>query len=66
MNWHIDPIPRVHYPLQTADGCLMIIEDESYHLPLEQWTFAHTNKGYHTALNASDIERIHFVVDILP
>lgn len=66
MNWHIDPIPRVHYPLQTDAGCLMIIEDETYHLPLEKWTFTYTNKGYHTALNASEIERIHFVVDILP
>lgn len=66
MNWHIDPIPRIHYPIQTDEGCLMIIEDEIYHLPLEEWTFAHTDKGYHTALNASGIDRIHFVADILP
>lgn len=66
MNWHIDPIPRIHYPIQTEEGCLMVIEDEVYHLPLEQWTFAHTDKGYHTALNGSTIDRIHFVADILP
>lgn len=66
MNWHIDPIPRMHYPIQTDEACLMIIEDEVYHLPLERWTFAHTDKGKHTALNASDIERIHLVADILP
>ena len=66
MNWHIDPIPRVHYPIQTDEACLMIIEDEVYHLPLEQWTFAHTHKGKHTALNASNINRIHLVADILP
>lgn len=66
MNWHIDPIPRLHYPLQTDSACMMIIEDEVYHLPLEQWTFAHTDKGKHTALNASEIDRIHLVADILP
>lgn len=66
MNWHIDPIPRMHYPIQTDEACLMIIEDEVYHLPLERWTFAHTDKGKHTALNASDIDRIHLVADILP
>ena len=66
MNWHIDPIPRIHYPIQTEEGCLMIIEDEVFHLPLEQWTFAHTDKGYHTALNASNENRIHLVADILP
>ena len=66
MNWHIDPIPRLHYPIQTDIGCLMIIEDEVYHLPVNTWTFAHTDNGYHTALNASDISRIHLVADILP
>jgi hypothetical protein len=66
MNWHIDPIPRLHYPIQTDEGCLMIIEDEVYHLPKDQWTFTHTDKGKHTALNASNINRIHLVVDILP
>lgn len=66
MNWHIDPIPRLHYPLQTDKGCLMIIEDEVHHMPLHKWTMADTHLGYHTALNASTQERIHLVVDILP
>ena len=66
MNWHIDPIPRIHYPIKTDVGCLMIIEDETYHLPIHKWTFAQTDKGYHTALNASNEERIHLVADILP
>ena len=66
MNWHIDPIPRLHYPIQTDQACMMIIEDEVYHLPHEEWTFAHTDKGKHTALNASQIDRIHLVADILP
>ena len=66
MNWHIDPIPRIHYPIKTQTGCLMIIEDETYHLPINEWTYARTHRGYHTALNASDEERIHLVADILP
>ena len=66
MNWHIDPIPRIHYPIETDVSCFMIIEDETYHLPIHKWTLARTDKGYHTALNASQIERIHLVGDILP
>ena len=66
MNWHIDPIPRLHYPIQTDEACLMIIDKEVHHLPLNTWTFAHTDKGNHTALNASQIDRIHLVADILP
>ena len=66
MNWHIDPIPRLHYPIQTDEACLMIIDKEVHHLPLNTWTFAHTDKGNHTALNASQVDRIHLVADILP
>lgn len=66
MNWHIDPIPRIHYPIQTDKSCLMIIEDETYHMPKHEWTVAKTNEGYHTALNAWDLDRIHIVADILP
>jgi len=66
MNWHIDPIPRLHYPIQTDPACLMIIDNELYHMPLNKWTYAKTHQGYHTALNASNIDRIHIVADILP
>lgn len=66
MNWHKDPIPRLHYPIQTQQGCLMVIEDEVYHLPLNKWTMAQTHTGFHTAINCSKQERIHLVADILP
>jgi hypothetical protein len=66
MNWHKDPIPRLHYPIQTQQGCLMVIEDEVYHMPLNKWTIAQTHKGFHTAINCSREERIHLVADVLP
>ena len=66
MNWHKDPISRIHYPIQTGIGCFMIIEDETHHLAANKWCFTETGKGKHTAVNASDIDRIHLVVDVLP
>jgi hypothetical protein len=66
MNWHKDPVPRLHYPIQTQEGCLMVIEDEVYHLPINKWTLAHTHIGYHTAINGSGNERIHLIADVLP
>lgn len=65
MNWHKDPIARLHYPIQTDEPCFMIIEDELYHLPIHKWTKAMVNEGNHTIINASKIERIHLVVDLL-
>lgn len=66
MAWHKDPIPRLHYPIKTEEGCLMVIENEVYHLPMGQWTRAETHKGNHTIVHAGFYERIHLVIDLLP
>lgn len=64
LSWHVDPSPRLHYPLKTQEGCLMIIEDEVFHLPKNEWW--HTNTVLpHTALNGSKELRYHLVVSIL-
>lgn len=66
MGWHKDPIPRLHYPIVTEPGCVMVIEDEVYHLPLNKWTKAFTHKGNHTIANGGHDDRIHLVIDLLP
>ena len=64
LTWHIDTSSRLHYPLKTQEGCLMIIEDEVFHIPQNEWW--HTNTTvYHTALNGSKELRYHLVVAIL-
>jgi len=64
MSWHDDTSPRLHYPIKTKTGCMMIIEDEVMHIPENEWWMTDTTK-YHTALNSSSETRIHLVAAIL-
>jgi hypothetical protein len=64
LSWHYDYDIRVHYPIETHEGCLMIIEDEVMHLSKNKWWYTNTQK-MHTALNASTEERIHLVVNVI-
>lgn len=64
LTWHVDPQPRVHYPLKTTEGCLMVIQDEVKHLPKNTWWWTNTIVN-HTALNASRDIRIHLVASII-
>jgi hypothetical protein len=64
LSWHKDSNYRLHYPIKTQDGCLMIIDDEVLHLEQSTWYLASTTK-FHTALNASKESRIHLVFDII-
>jgi len=63
LSWHTDSSPRLHYPIKTQEGCMMIIEDEVFHLNQNTWYMADTTFK-HTALNASKEARIHLVVEI--
>lgn len=64
LTWHVDHHPRVHYPIKTQEGCLMVIEDEVMHLTESQWWFTNTLVK-HTAFNGSGEPRIHLVATIL-
>ena len=59
--WHTDNIGRLHYPLKTQSGCLMVIDDEVKHLMEHHWYYVDTTK-YHTAINGSDQDRLHIVI----
>ena len=64
LSWHRDSNYRLHYPIKTQDGCLMIIDNELLHLEQSTWYLTSTTK-FHTALNASKESRIHLVFDVL-
>lgn len=63
LTWHYDNTMRIHYPLSTSEGCLMIIENEVKHLPANTWWLTNTLVK-HTALNASMEDRIHLVASL--
>lgn len=63
LSWHVDSTPRVHFPLITQDGCLMVVDNEVMHLPKNTWWEVDTTK-HHTAFNGSLNTRIHLVAEV--
>jgi hypothetical protein len=64
LSWHEDNTIRLHYPIKTQEGCLMIIENTVFHMPEHSWWLTNT-KVKHTALNSSRQSRIHLVCSVL-
>lgn len=64
LTWHIDDTPRIHYPMKTQEGCIMVIDNEAKHLEQNKWYYTNTLVP-HTAFNGSKEERLHLVVTIL-
>jgi len=64
LSWHQDWHNRIHYPMQTQLGCLMVIEDEVKYLEKNKWYFTNTLVS-HTAFNASFNDRIHLVATVI-
>ena len=64
LSWHMDLCARVHYPIKTQDGCMMIIDQQVCHMPANTWWYTDTHK-HHTAINASRSDRIHLVCSVL-
>jgi hypothetical protein len=69
LSWHRDPEPRLHLPIITHPGCLMIIDSYVCHMPADGRVWFTNTMKYHNALNGSTgtaaTERIHLVAGIL-
>ena len=64
LSWHCDTSKRIHLPIRTQPGCMMVIQDEVLHLEQGQWYMTNTMPE-HTAFNASKEDRIHLVAVVL-
>ena len=65
LSWHRDPEMRLHIPIITNEGCKMVIEDTSFHMPADGSAYITDNTKYHNFFNGSEIERVHLVSTIL-
>lgn len=60
-SWHRDPEPRLHIPIYTNPGALFIINHHCTHLPADGSVYYTDTRGYHTALNGGESNRVHIV-----
>jgi len=69
-RWHIDQNPQLnktnkvfHIPLVSNDGCWMVFENTTFHLPADGSVYKVNNGVYHTYINAGPTERIHLLIN---
>ena len=65
LSYHRDPENRLHIPIITNPGALMVVNNECLHMKADGDVYQMKTMQYHTALNGGDIERIHLVATIL-
>jgi len=61
LSWHRDPEPRLHIPIITNPGCLMVIDSIAKHLPADGSAWITNNIKYHNAFNGGEENRVHLV-----
>ena len=65
LSWHRDPEPRLHIPIITNPGSIMVIDNVAKHLPADGSVWITNNTKYHNAFNGGEENRIHFVACVL-
>ncbi len=60
-SWHRDPEPRLHIPVISNPGSLFIVNHHATHLPADGSVYFTDTRGYHTALNGGETQRVHIV-----
>ena len=65
LSWHRDPEPRLHIPIITNPGCIMVIDKVAQHMPADGSVWITNNTKYHNAFNGGEEDRIHFVACVL-
>ena len=65
LSWHRDPEPRLHIPIITNPGSIMVIDNVAKHLPADGSVWITNNTKYHNAFNGGEEDRIHLVACVL-
>ena len=65
LSWHRDPEPRLHIPITTNPGCLMVIDNIAKHMPADGSVWVTNNTKYHNAFNGGEDDRVHLVACVL-
>ena len=65
LSWHRDPEPRLHIPIITNPGCIMVIDNVAKHMPADGSVWVTNNTKYHNAFNGGEENRIHLVACVL-
>lgn len=65
LSYHRDPESRLHIPIITNPGALMIVGKDAHHMKADGSVYYVDTTKYHTALNGGNEARVHLVATIL-
>jgi len=65
LSWHRDPEKRLHIPIITNKGNIMVIDDIAFHMPSDGAAYITDNTKYHNFFNGSECERVHLVSTLI-
>ena len=65
LSWHRDPEPRMHIPIYTNPGAIMVIDKIAHHMPADGSVWITNNLKYHNAFNGGEENRVHLVACVL-
>jgi len=65
LSWHRDPEPRLHIPIVTNPGAIMVVDSVAKHMPADGSVWITNNTKYHNAFNGGEEDRVHLVACVL-
>tara|TARA_B100000131_G_scaffold315269_1_gene353396 strand:+ start:83 stop:712 length:630 start_codon:yes stop_codon:yes gene_type:complete len=65
LSWHRDPEPRLHIPIYTNPGAIMVVDKVARHMPADGSVWVTNNTKYHNAFNGGEENRVHLVACVL-
>ena len=65
LSWHRDPEPRLHIPIITNPGAIMVVDHVAKHMPADGSVWITNNTKYHNDFNGGEENRIHLVACVL-
>ena len=65
LSWHRDPEPRLHIPIYTNPGAIMVVDKVARHMPADGSVWITNNTKYHNFFNGGEENRVHLVACVL-
>ena len=65
LSWHRDPEPRLHIPIYTNPGAIMVVDKVAKHMPADGSVWITNNTKYHNFFNGGEENRVHLVACVL-
>ena len=65
LSWHRAPEPRLHIPIYTNPGAIMVVDNVAKHMPADGSVWITNNTKYHNAFNGGEENRVHLVACVL-